>query len=158
MINSTEIQIQFIEELAEIIARTLFNLKTEERTKELLASVQNSQKRQHALLENSSEIIVIYDSEGIITYESPSVKNILGYEGNQFIGQKIDEKFKKLFDYLIDNPEKKETIQLTQKTKNGKEIWMESTGRNLLNDVAIEGIIINSIDITERKKQSVSKL
>jgi serine phosphatase RsbU (regulator of sigma subunit) len=36
--------------------------------------------------------------------------------------------------------------------KNGQKIFLEATGRNLLNDPAIEGIIINSTDITERKR------
>jgi serine phosphatase RsbU (regulator of sigma subunit) len=36
--------------------------------------------------------------------------------------------------------------------KNGQKIFLEATGRNLLEDSAIEGIIINSTDITERKR------
>jgi PAS domain S-box-containing protein len=36
--------------------------------------------------------------------------------------------------------------------KNGQKIFLEATGRNLLLDAAIEGIILNSTDITERKR------
>ena len=36
--------------------------------------------------------------------------------------------------------------------KDGQKIYIESTGRNLLDDPAINGIIINSRDITERKR------
>jgi serine phosphatase RsbU (regulator of sigma subunit) len=36
--------------------------------------------------------------------------------------------------------------------KNGQKIFLEATGRNLLHDSAISGVIINSTDITERKR------
>ena len=36
--------------------------------------------------------------------------------------------------------------------KDGQKIFIESTGRNLLEDAAIGGIIVNSSDITERKR------
>ena len=44
------------------------------------------------------------------------------------------------------------TIQYTYMRKDGQKIYIESTCRNLLDDPAINGLIINSRDITERKR------
>ena len=193
---------RFLIELSEIIARTLFNLKVNQRTEKLLKEsqemtrelqeneeqlrqnaeemratqeelqksneqleanilkVENAQKRLYSLLENASEIISIYDENMVITYESPSVTKILGYSPQEMMGgkdmdrltRKGENAMRQMFKQLIANPSEPVTIQYTYMKKNGQKIFLETTGRNLLNDPAIKGIILNSSDITERKR------
>ncbi len=57
-----------------------------------------------------------------------------------------------MFKQLLANPAEPVVIQYTYMKKNGQKIFLEATGRNLLDDSAISGIIINSTDITERKR------
>jgi PAS domain-containing protein len=57
-----------------------------------------------------------------------------------------------MFEQLLENPRISITIQYTFMKKDGEKIFLEVTGRNLLDDPAIGGIIINSRDITERKR------
>jgi PAS domain S-box-containing protein len=196
------ITIDLLKELGEIIARTFFNLKNNQRTEKLLQEsqlmtlelqeneeelrqnaeemratqeelkksnehlekqiqeVENAQKRQYSLLENASEIIAIYDENMVMKYESPSVIKILGFTPEEMMsGKDIDRLTRKgetsmrnMFKQLLANPSEPVTIQYTYMKKNGQKIFLEATGRNLLNDPAIEGIIINSTDITERKR------
>lgn len=198
----THVKIKFVEELSDIIARTIFNLKVNVRTEKLLhdaqkmteelqeneeelrqnaeemratheeleksntkleqqvLEVENAQKRLHSLLENASEIISIYDENLKLTYESPSVTSILGYTPEEMMEGKDIERLttkgesdlKEMFKTLIENPNDPQTIQYTYMKKDGKKIFIEATGRNLLHDPAINGIIINSSDITERKR------
>ncbi len=193
---------RFLLELSEIIARTIFNLKVNQRTEKLLLEsqkmtaelqeneeqlrqnaeemratqeelkksneqleaniqkVENAQKRLYSLLENASEIISIYDENMVITYESPSVTTILGYTPEEMMGgkdmdrltRKGENAMRQLFKQLIANPGEPVSIQYTYMKKNGQKIFLETTGRNLLNDSAIKGIILNSTDITERKR------
>lgn len=197
-----ELTIRLLKELGEIIARTIFNLKINERTEKLLAEsqqmtlelqeneeelrqnaeemratqeelkksnehlekqiqeVENAQKRQYSLLENASEIIAIYDENMVMKYISPSVIKILGFTPEEMMhGKDIDRLTRKgetsmrnMFKQLLANPDEPVTIQYTYMKKNGQKIFLEATGRNLLVDPAIEGIIINSTDITERKR------
>lgn len=197
-----ELTIRFLKELGEIIARTVFNLKVNLRTEQLLREsqqmtvelreneeqlrqnaeemrttqeelrksndqleakileVENAQKRLHSLLENASEIISIYDENMNMKYESPSVIKILGYTPEEMMGGKdIDRLTRKgeasirdMFKTLLETPDEPVTIQYTYMKKDGQKIFIESTGRNLLHDTAIRGIIINSTDITERKR------
>ncbi|BDX37858.1 hypothetical protein CYCD_12130 [Tenuifilaceae bacterium CYCD] len=197
-----ELTIRFLREVGEIIARTIFNLRINQKTEKLLQEaqqmtqelreneeelrqnaeemratheeleksnakleakikeVENAQKRLHSLLENASEIISIYNSEKQLTYISPSVTKILGYTPSEMMGgkdfdrltRKGESDFNEMFEQLLENPRISITIQYTFMKKDGEKIFLEVTGRNLLDDPAIGGIIINSRDITERKR------
>ena len=57
-----------------------------------------------------------------------------------------------MFQQLLVNPVDSITIQYTYLKKDGQKIFLETTGKNLINDSAINGIILNSQDITERKR------
>ena len=198
----TPSEVRFVEELSVITARTVFNIKVNERTRKLLAEsqamsaelqekqeilrqnaeemqatqeelqrsnqrleeqveeVNRTQRRMQILLENASEVITIYDEEGTIQYVSPSVEPILGYSQSEMKGthdiEKVhpdqQEAFKKLFDKLLSKPDEQVTIQYEYQTKEGDYIWMEATGSNFLANPAIQGLVINSQNITERKR------
>jgi PAS domain S-box-containing protein len=195
-------QVKFVQELSLILARTIFNIKVNERTRILLAEsqemsnelkekqevlrqnaeemqatqeelqrsnqkleeqieeVNRTQKRMQLLLENASEVITIYEEDGSIRYISPSVETILGYSQKEIIGKSdIDkvhpdyrESFKELFTKLANNPYDRVTIQYEYRAKDGSFIWIESAGTNHMANPAIHGYILNSRDITERRR------
>lgn len=195
-------EIEFVEEVSEIIARTIFNIAINETTRTLLEKsqrmsnelqiqqkelqqnaiemeasqeeikkankalelqvekVNNAQKRLQELLQNASEVITIYEEDLTIKYISPSVETILGYNQEDLIGESdfhlLDEKgqyeLKNMMITLLLNSDKKITTQYSYLKKNGDRIWLEATGVNKLNDPAIEGILLNSRDITERRR------
>ncbi|MCK4661836.1 MAG: PAS domain S-box protein [Bacteroidales bacterium] len=198
----SNLTITFIEELSDIIARTIFNINVHKKTEKLLKDaqkmteelkeneeelrqnaeemratheeleksnenlekqileVENAQNRLHSLLENASEIISIYTEDLKLKYESPSVTKILGYTPEEMVKGKDIERLtskgeadlKQMFRGLLDNPDEAIAFQYTFMKKDGKKIFIETTGRNLLHDPAISGIILNSQDITERKR------
>jgi len=197
----SNLEVEIVKDVSEIIAQTIFNLQVNERTGRLLdesqrmsselkeqsvilqqnaeemhatqeelqrtnhqlnlqiEEVNNSQKRIHALLENSSEVITICNEDGKITYVSPSVTPILGYSPEELIGTNdtvriIDkgvDDYRKMFLALIKYPENNITIEYLYKKKNKEEIFLEVSGKNLIKDPAIAGIVLNTRDITERK-------
>jgi PAS domain S-box-containing protein len=118
--------------------------------------VENAQKRQDALLEKASEIITIYTPHKIVKYESPSVVNILGYPPSELVGNynvsniHPDDKaiFDKKFEECLADENEVISFKFRYKHKNGNYIWMESTLTNLINQQGIEGIVMNSRDIT----------
>lgn len=198
----TESQIKFVQEISLILARTIFNIKVNERTRNLLEEsqemsnelqeqqevlrqnaeemaatqeelkrtnqrledqieeVNRTQNRMQLLLENASEVIAIYEKEGTIRYISPSVEKILGYSQNDLIG--INDKihvnpegvanFEHIFKQVMDNPFESVSTQYEYIKKDGDAIWLEATATNMLSDPAIQGIILNSRDITERRR------
>lgn len=194
--------VKFVEELSLIFARTVFNIKVNERTRVLLEEsqtmsnelqekqevlsqnaeemqatqeeltrsntrleeqieeVNKTQNRMQLLLENASEVITIYEEDETIRYISPSVEPILGYKQDKMIGIKdiqyvLEEHKKKvrdMFKQLLDNPHKQVTIQYEYRNKDNSSVWLESTGTNFMSNPAIHGLIINSTDITERRR------
>lgn len=143
----------------EELERSNTNLETK------IQEVENAQKKMHSLLENASEIIAIYNKDQKLTYMSPSVANILGYTSEEMMdGKDIDrlttkgqKELAQLFDRLLKNPKDSITIQYTYLRKDNQKIYIETTGRNLLDDPAINGIILNSQDITARKKAELEE-
>ncbi len=195
-------QVKFVQELSLILARTVFNIKVNERTRKLLGEsqtlsaeltekqevlrqnaeemratqeelqrsnvkleeqieeVNRTQNRMQLLLENASEVITIYEEDGTIRYISPSVEAILGYSQKELQGKtdagrihhNSSEIARGLFQHLREKPGKKITVQLEYQTKDGRYIWLEATGTNFMSNEAIHGFILNSRDITERRR------
>lgn len=124
-----------------------------------IQEVEDAQKRQHSLLENASEVISIYDKNGFVKFESPSVKHILGYEPEDVIGKNAFETIhtsednitKRIFFELLENPEEPKTFEYQYQKSETEVLWLETTGRNFMNNTAIGGIIFNTRDITVRK-------
>ncbi|HTH55730.1 MAG TPA: PAS domain S-box protein [Cyclobacteriaceae bacterium] len=195
-------QVKFVQELGVILARTIFNIKVNERTRKHLAEsqalsnelqekqevlrqnaeemqatqeelkrsntmleeqvqeVNRTQKRMQLLLENASEVITIYEEDGRVRYVSPSVETILGYNQRELQGKSDMDKIhpnsveiaQGLFKNLRENPDEKITVQFEYQTKEGNYIWLEATGTNFMSNPAIRGYILNSRDITERRR------
>ncbi len=124
-----------------------------------ILEVQNAQRRLNSLLENASEIISIFDKNLKQTYESPSVKKIFGYKPEEII-EGLANKYvpeseievQNMFQQLLENPEEPVTIECQCIKKDGTPMIVEITGRNLIEDLAIQGIILNTVDRTERKR------
>lgn len=146
-------RVKFIKELSVILARTIFNITVNEQTRRL-------RDRMQLLLENASEVITICEADGTIRYVSPSVATILGYQPGDIQGKtNIDHihpnnhsLYKDMFKGLLSNPKEKITIQYEYQTERGNYIWLETTGTNLMSNPAIHGFILNSRDITERRR------
>lgn len=123
-------------------------------------AVQNEQRKTQILLENASEVIIIYDETIHIRYISPSVSRILGYSVDEMVGindevyveDEWKESYRRMFEELKQYPDEQITIQMEYRKKNGEAIWVEATGTNLLQDPVIKGIVVNMRDITERKR------
>lgn len=122
--------------------------------------LRDSERYFRSLIENTSDLITVLDGNGIIRYESPSLERMLGYRQEERIGKSgFDlihpddmQAARELFDRGIQNPGVAQIMELRFRHKDDSWHLLEITGINLLNDPAVSGIIINSRDITERKK------
>ena len=113
------------------------------------------------LVQESSDVATIIDSDGTITYVSPSVTRTLGYEPEDLVGevgyeyQHPDDR-----DAVADgietiqtNPDDTEIIETRFRHADGSWCWIEATLQNRFDDPDINGILVNSRDITQRKQQ-----
>jgi len=114
----------------------------------------------YSLIQNSSDIITILKEDGTISYESPSVKRLLGYAPDELVGRKAFElvhpddlsKVRDAFAEVIRNPNIPLSTQFRFRHKDGSWRVLESTGSNQLQNAMVAGIVVNSRDVTERTK------
>lgn len=119
-----------------------------------------SEKRFRALIEKSSEVVVIVDAEGTVVYVTGSITPMLGYTVEEYTGRSMfefahpDEMESNgaTFGELLRHPERSVLSEIRWRHKDRSWRWIEATGTNLLNDPAVNGIVVNFRDITERKE------
>ncbi len=121
--------------------------------------LKENEKYYRALFENSSDLKIIVDKDGKITYWSKAVENILGFGRDDLFGKTIS-KYITQNEYLsilgfIGRKKSKPGVaypfEVNLKDKNGDLHYMEGLANNLINDEIIQGIIINLRDVTEKK-------
>lgn len=112
------------------------------------------------LIENASDIILIVDQEGTIVYASPSVERFVGYKPEELVG-------KSGFELIIPEDLQRASDEFRQailtrgtnipnafrvRHKDGSERILEGIGKNLLDNKAIAGFVMNVHDVTERRQ------
>jgi PAS domain S-box-containing protein len=120
-----------------------------------------SERQFRALVEYSKDSISIIDTDGRFQYQSPSIEQILGYDPGEPIGDEAweyihpedRERVKATFEEWIDNPGETELIEYRARHADGSWRWMEARGNNQFDNPDIEGYIVNSRDITDRKER-----
>jgi PAS domain S-box-containing protein len=123
-------------------------------------ALKKSEERFRALIENASDIVILLDHAGTITYASPSVLDIGGYNPSDLIGMNVrvlvhpDDMLQVLDSLNTSASSPGRILRLETRIRNAQGIWRlcEITGRNLLNIESVQGIVVNVHDITEQKQ------
>ncbi|MFW5956939.1 MAG: PAS domain S-box protein [Natronomonas sp.] len=118
-------------------------------------------ERYETFLEASSDMVTVIDEEGTIVYESSSVRDVVGYDPEELVGESVFEYvhpddielITEELETALDTPHETHRSEVRFRNSDGEWRWLELRGRIRLDDPAIEGIVINSTDITERKER-----
>jgi PAS domain S-box-containing protein len=119
------------------------------------------EKRFRALIEESSDVILILSAQGKITYASPALRQIRGYASDEYLGVGLGEYFhpddqgrmRQIFQLLLASPGMISDLSTRLRHKNGGWVWVEGVARNLIHDPDIGGIVVNYHDVTARKRE-----
>jgi diguanylate cyclase (GGDEF)-like protein/PAS domain S-box-containing protein len=138
------------------------NIANISRHKQIEQELINFQERFEALVQNSSDVISVLDETGIITYVSPSVNRILGWEAKEIIGQNgFDfihpqdlERLLKIFAQAGQTPYQSVRFEYRFRSKDNSYVDLEGVGYNLLQENRVHGMVVNSRGISELKKTS----
>jgi diguanylate cyclase (GGDEF)-like protein/PAS domain S-box-containing protein len=123
------------------------------------AFVESRERRFRALVQSSHELVFVVDVNSTVTYASPSCREILGHEPGALLGS---DSARHVHEDDIDalrtavgqarevggtSPE----FWMRVRGSDGAWRWLEGIARNLLDDPAVAGMVINARDVTERR-------
>jgi diguanylate cyclase (GGDEF)-like protein/PAS domain S-box-containing protein len=128
--------------------------------KRLQGQLQASEQRFRALIERSSDAIVLVDRQGMLLYGSPSTTRLLGYTPEELVGRNAFDLIhpedlpatSAVLAALVQEPGKSLGGQCRARRKDGTFCWLEGMGTNFLADPGIRAIVGNYRDITEHKQ------
>lgn len=121
---------------------------------------QESEEKFQSLVRHASDIIMVLDRDGTVRYESPAIERILGYESEERVGESAfdlihpedAERVRHAFVEQLGKPGTHPPIEYRMKDKGGTWRQLEAISTNLLDDPTINGVVVNSRDITDRKR------
>ncbi|MGZ4817008.1 MAG: PAS domain S-box protein [Terriglobales bacterium] len=119
-----------------------------------------SEQRFRALVENSSDAIVLLDAEGIILYTSQSMRSFLGYAPEELVETSVFEQLhpddracvRETFLAMLQTPGLPCRLEYRCLHKNGELRYLEAVWVNRLAEPAVGAVVINERDITKRKR------
>ena len=127
-------------------------------------ALRDSEARLRSLVQHVSDVITITDCEGTISYQSPSIAQVLGYDAEELLGtdfkQLVHTSDRDRLDALLrekaQEPEQASgslarPIELRLRHRDGGWRQTETVATNLLDDPGVRGIVLTARDVTQRK-------
>jgi two-component system, cell cycle sensor histidine kinase and response regulator CckA len=128
--------------------------------KRAVEALQRSEEYFRSLIENALDIITVIDAGGTIRYGSPSLKRVLGYEPQELIQQQFatlihpDDQASvgEMLAPAQTNGVGARSLEFRIRHRNGTWRVLEAIGKLFNLDSASPSYVLNSRDITERKR------
>src|SRR5258708_3573886 len=128
--------------------------------KRAIEELQRSEEYFRSLIENALDIITVLDEKGIVRYGSPSIERVLGYHASGLIGTNLltiihpDDRRIVLEKLVIgaETPGVTQEFQFRLLHRDGTWRVLEAIGKGSDRKSTVGGFVLNSRDITERKR------
>lgn len=122
-------------------------------------TLKSTEERFKLMIQNVLDLITILDVDGTMKYVSPSHHRILGYEDEELLGRRVfdfvhPEDFPRVFDVFtegLQNANRLYSAEFRVRHKEGYWLIIESIGKLCPAEMGL-GVVVNSRDVTERKK------
>ncbi|HEV8223768.1 MAG TPA: PAS domain S-box protein [Rubrobacteraceae bacterium] len=122
--------------------------------------LRESEERYRSLVQHTSDTITVLDAGGTIIYVSPAVERMTGYKPEERVGTNAfnsvhpddRERASGIFAEILKTPGIHLPLEFRVQHRDGSWRYLEHTVNNLLDDPAMGAVVINSRDITERKR------
>jgi diguanylate cyclase (GGDEF)-like protein/PAS domain S-box-containing protein len=132
----------------------------ESRVSERTAELQASEQRFHALVQHSSEVVILANRHGLVEYVSESMRRVFGYGEADLQGRLLSEIFHtdagtRLREGLAEvaqRPYGVLELELPLNHRDGHLCTVQFTITNLLDTPSVGGLVLNTRDISERRQ------
>jgi PAS domain S-box-containing protein len=121
--------------------------------------LRQSEEHFRALIENAHDITCIMDPQGVMTYQSPSLTRLLGWEPEDIIGRPAWDyihpddaaRVREAMDAIFAEPGTSRVVEYRFRHRCGEWRMLEAIGRTLSPDAADGAMVANIRDVTERQ-------
>jgi diguanylate cyclase (GGDEF)-like protein/PAS domain S-box-containing protein len=139
-----------------VIARQISAVRAHDRAQ---AAVARSEARFRSLVQNSSDVVMILSPDMRVLYHTPSASRLLGRPQSEIDGARLTEFLSPedrtlalaFFTDLLKQPNSSAAADWRLVAAGGTERHVENVCSNLLSDSAVNGLVLNTRDVTERK-------
>ncbi len=140
----------------------VFKDLTDERR--MLAALAENERRYRLLADNATDVIAIYDMDGVFSYLSPSIHDMIGFRPEELVGCRSfsimppDEakRVAKAFAQALPSLENFR-VEYQAVHKDGTLRWLEARPRPQLDDAGqIIGFVDNVRDVTDRREREAA--
>ncbi len=122
------------------------------------AALRNAEHRFRALIQGSSDIVLMLAPTGEMLFVSPAVERILGYRSQDVQGKNVfsyihpDDQHlaQDAFRNTLTVPGFAVPLQLRLRGPDSSYRWVEILANNLMSDPGLKAVVINARDVTER--------
>jgi diguanylate cyclase (GGDEF)-like protein/PAS domain S-box-containing protein len=124
-----------------------------------LADLSAHERRFRSMLAHSSDLILLVNAEGRITYASPAAERILGRSPEELTGAQVrnlihpDDVARTIerFHLLMADPRGTTVNEVRMRHADGTWRRLDTASTNLLDDPSVGGIVCNARDVTENR-------
>ncbi|GAB4170849.1 MAG: hypothetical protein Fur005_32530 [Roseiflexaceae bacterium] len=146
------------------VIRQVFAMRDNQRLLRESATLTNelarSAARFRALVQNASDVISVIDGDGLIRYDSPAIRRLLGYDSINRINMPFEayvhpddrQTLRQSYEQVQVLPSTASTTEIRMSHSNGSWRWIEISLTNLRQEPSIAGIVANYRDVTDRRR------
>ena len=118
-------------------------------------------ERYETLFEESKDVNVVVDETGEFSYLTPSVATVFGYDQEELVGEvgfeyvHPDDREKAIAEFtkMLETPGYEAETEFRFRHGDGSWIVVEALARDLRDDPTIDGIVVYTRDVTERRQR-----
>jgi PAS domain S-box-containing protein len=148
-------------QLARIFDQSIRALEQHESERKRAEQAQReSEAYWRALIQHTSDIVIVLDDEGTIRYASPAVQRILGYDPQSLVGENSFAFIhpedvagvKRSFSLITQSPGILQSAEFRYRHVDGSWRILEAIGKKLPQDLQASSVVVNLRDVTKRRQ------
>jgi len=123
-----------------------------------LSAREATERRMEALIRNSSDIfVVVSDFSMRVTFVSPAVKSVLGWEPDSLLEHSLDQLIHeadlgKVESSVRASPAEPQLVEFRLRSSGGDWHWFDGTVTDQRTDPLVSGLVINARESSERRR------
>jgi diguanylate cyclase (GGDEF)-like protein/PAS domain S-box-containing protein len=123
------------------------------------AELRAREARFAALVQHSSDLVIIIDRDANIVFLSPSVTRTLGWDTEGTLGTSLvaavhrsdQQRWRTIVDFLTEDSSGDTIVEWRVRHADGSWRFLQSIVTNLIDEPSVGGLVLNSRDITDQK-------